>query len=115
MCGAYSETQLTTDGVKDYGYATNNAGWIHGDDPVLMWSPDSRKIATFQQDQRKVGEMYLVETKVGHPTLQAWKYPPPGDDVVAMIERVITDLDAQSDPLENAFGPSAATGRSDAL
>jgi dienelactone hydrolase len=89
-----SETQLTTDGVKDYGYATNNAGWVHGDDPVLMWSPDSRKIATFQQDQRKVGEMYLVETKVGHPTLQAWKYPLPGDDVVTMIERVIIDLDA---------------------
>lgn len=88
------ETQLTTDGVKDYGYATNNAGWIHGDDPVLLWSPDSRKIATFQQDQRKVGEMYLVETKVGHPTLQAWKYPLPGDDVVTMIERVIIDLDA---------------------
>lgn len=38
-----SQTQLTTDGVKDYGYATNNAGWIHGDDPVLMWSPDSKK------------------------------------------------------------------------
>lgn len=88
------ETQLTADGVKDYGYATNNAGWIHGDDPVLLWSPDSRKIATFQQDQRKVGEMYLVETKVGHPTLQAWKYPLPGDDVVTMIERVIIDLDA---------------------
>ncbi|HEY6251057.1 MAG TPA: DPP IV N-terminal domain-containing protein [Candidatus Angelobacter sp.] len=89
------ETQLTTDGVKDYGYATNNAGWIHGDDPVLSWSPDSRKIATFQQDQRKVGEMYLVETKVGHPTLQAWKYPLPGDDVVTMIERVIIDLDTR--------------------
>lgn len=88
------ETQLTTDGVKDYGYATNNAGWVHGDDPVLMWSPDSRKIATFQQDQRKVGEMYLVETKVGHPTLQAWKYPLPGDDVVTMIERVIINVDA---------------------
>ena len=89
------ETQLTTDGVKDYGYATNNAGWIHGDDPVLLWSPDSRKIATFQQDQRKVGEMYLVETKVGHPTLQAWKYPLPGDDVVTMIERVILDVDTR--------------------
>lgn len=87
------ETQLTKDGVKDYGYATNNAGWIHGDDPVLLWSPDSRKIATFQQDQRKVGEMYLVETKVGHPTLQAWKYPLPGDEVVTMIERVVIDLD----------------------
>ena len=87
------ETRLTKDGVKDYGYATNNAGWIHGNDPVLLWSPDSRKIATFQQDQRKVGEMYLVETKVGHPALQAWKYPLPGDDVVTMIERVIIDLD----------------------
>src|SRR5580765_7022289 len=89
-----SETQLTTDGVKDYGYATNNAGWIHGDDPVLMWSPDSKKIATFQQDQRKVGEMYLVETKVGHPTLQAWKYPLPGDDVVTTIQRVIIEVEA---------------------
>ncbi len=88
------ETQLTTDGVKDYGYATNNAGWIHGDDPVLMWSPDSKKIATFQQDQRKVGDMYLVETKVGHPKLEAWKYPLPGDDVVTMIERVIIDPEA---------------------
>ena len=87
------ETQLTTDGMKDYGYATNNAGWTRGDDPVLMWSPDSRKIATFQQDQRKVGEMYLVETKVGHPRLEAWKYPLPGDEAVTMIERVIIDLD----------------------
>jgi len=88
------ETQLTTDGVKDYGYATNNAGWRHGDDPVLLWSPDSRKIATFQQDQRNVGEMYLVETRVGHPKLEAWKYPLPGDEVVTMIERVVIDLDA---------------------
>ena len=87
------ETQLTTDGVKDFGYATDNAGWIHSDRPILLWSPDSRKIATFQQDQRGVGEMYLVETKVGHPVLQAWKYPLPGDSVVAMIHRVVIDLD----------------------
>jgi len=87
------ETQLTTDGVKDFGYATDNAGWIHSDRPVLVWSPDSKKIATFQQDQRGVGEMYLVETKVGHPTLQAWKYPLPGDAVVTTIQRVIIELD----------------------
>ena len=88
------ETQLTTDGVKDFGYATDNAGWVHSDRPVLLWSPDSKKIATFQQDQRGVGEMYLVETKVGHPVLQAWKYPLPGDDVVTTIQRVVIDLDA---------------------
>jgi dipeptidyl-peptidase 4 len=88
------ETQLTTDGIKDYSYALDNAGWIKSENPILVWSPDSRKIATFKQDQRNVGEMYLVETKVGHPALQAWKYPLPGDDVVAMIERVIIDVDA---------------------
>ena len=73
------ETQLTTDGVKDFGYATDNAGWARSDRPILLWSPDSKKIATFQQDQRGVGEMYLVDTIVGHPKLQAWKYPLPGD------------------------------------
>ena len=86
------ETQLTTDGVKDFGYATDNAGWTRSDRPVLLWSPDSRKIATFQQDERAVGEMYVVETKVSHPALQAWKYPLPGDSVIQMIHRVVIDL-----------------------
>jgi dipeptidyl aminopeptidase/acylaminoacyl peptidase len=88
------ETQLTTDGVKDFGYATDNAGWIRSDRPVVMWSPDSRKIATFQQDDRPVGEMYLVKTKVGHPELEQWKYPLPGDSVISMIHRVVIDVDA---------------------
>jgi len=86
------ETQLTTDGVKDYGYATDNAGWQHSDKPIVLWSPDSRKIATFQQDQRKVGEMYLVPVTNRHPALEAWKYPLVGDKNVTMIERVILDI-----------------------
>ena len=65
------ETQLTKDGVKDYGYATDNAGWTSSDRPIVKWSPDSKKIATFQQDQRKTGEMYLVSTTAGHPTLRS--------------------------------------------
>ncbi|MBM3295642.1 MAG: S9 family peptidase [Candidatus Aminicenantes bacterium] len=88
-----AERQLTTDGAKDFGYATDNAGWTRSDRPVLAWSPDSKKIATFQQDQREVGEMYLVETRVGHPVLQAWKYPLPGDEVVTTIQRVVIHLD----------------------
>jgi dipeptidyl aminopeptidase/acylaminoacyl peptidase len=87
------EMQLTTDGVKDFGYATDNAGWTRSNRPVLTWSPDSKRIATFQQDQRGVGEMYLVETRVGHPALQAWKYPLPGDKVVTTIQRVVIHLD----------------------
>jgi dipeptidyl-peptidase-4 len=89
------ERQLTTDGVKDFGYATSNAGWVTSAGTALSWSPDGRKIATQQQDERKVGEMYLVQTPVngGHPVLRAWKYPLAGDPDVAMITRVIIDVE----------------------
>jgi dipeptidyl aminopeptidase/acylaminoacyl peptidase len=87
------ETQLTTDGIKDFGYATDNAGWTHSDAPILRWSPDSKKIATFKQDQRRVGDMYLVTTNVGHPKLEAWKYPLPGDSVIPTIQRVIIETE----------------------
>ena len=90
------ETQLTRDGVENFGYATDNAGWQHSDNAIVAWSPDSRKIATFQQDQRKTGDMYLVSTKLGHPELQSWKYPLAGDKDVTMIERVIIDVPTAS-------------------
>jgi dipeptidyl aminopeptidase/acylaminoacyl peptidase len=90
-----TETQLTFDGVKDYGYATDNAGWTHSDDPIVVWSPDSKRVATFQQDQRKTGEIYLTNVTNGHPTLTTLKYPLPGDKDVTMIERVVIDLPAK--------------------
>src|SRR5580693_1410464 len=31
--------QLTTDGIKNFGYATDNAGWKKSDNPILKWSP----------------------------------------------------------------------------
>jgi dipeptidyl aminopeptidase/acylaminoacyl peptidase len=88
-----AEKQLTTDGVKDYGYATDNAGWTHSEHAIVVWSPDSRMVATFQQDQRKTGEMYTVSTRIGHPHLETWKYPLVGDKDVTMIERVLIDVD----------------------
>jgi dipeptidyl aminopeptidase/acylaminoacyl peptidase len=91
--GSGVETRLTTDGVEDYGYATNNAGWTKSDRPVLVWSPDSRRIATFRHDARGVGMMYLTTTEVGHPQLEAWRYPLPGDSLIFRIERVIIDVD----------------------
>jgi dipeptidyl aminopeptidase/acylaminoacyl peptidase len=87
------ESALTTDGVEDFGYGTNNAGWTKSDRPVVLWSPDSRKLATFQHDARGVGEMYLVSTAVGHPELEAWKYPLPEDSVIFRIHRVVIDVD----------------------
>ena len=89
------ETQLTTDGIQHFGYATNNAGWVRSKTPVLLWSPDSKKIATFQHDSRKVGDMHLVSTKVGHPELDSWKYPLPGDKAIFTVQRVIIDVVAK--------------------
>jgi dipeptidyl aminopeptidase/acylaminoacyl peptidase len=87
------ETQLTTDGIKNFGYATDNAGWKRSESPIVAWSPDSKKIATYQQDERNVSDMYLVTTNVGKPKLEAWKYPLPGDKDVATIHRVIIEID----------------------
>lgn len=87
------ETQMTTDGIKDFGYATDNAGWTKSDRPVVTWSSDSKKIATYQQDQRNVSDMYLVSTNVGQPRLESWKYPLPGDKNIIMIQRVIIEVD----------------------
>lgn len=89
-----AETQLTTDGVKDNGYATDNAGWKHSDRAILVWSPDSKKIATFQQDERSVSDSYIVSTNVGAPKLSTWKSALPGDANIAMIRRVIIDVDS---------------------
>ena len=116
------ETQLTVDGTENYGYATDNAGWKTGDGPVLRWSPDSKKIATFKQDQRKVSDMYLVTTNVGKPVLKTWKYPFPGDKNIPMIFRVIINvdnprmiaLDVPADPHRATLGDDiASTGMFD--
>jgi Tol biopolymer transport system component len=87
------QKQLTFDGIKDFGYATDNAGWTNSDGAILRWSPDSKKIATFKQDQRNVGDMYLASTNVGHPTLRSWKYPLPGDKDIPMISRCVINVE----------------------
>ena len=86
------ERALTTDGIEDFGYATDNAGWQHSNAAVLTWSADGKKIATFQLDQRKTGMMYLVPTTNRHPELEAWKYPLVGDKDVTMISPVVIDV-----------------------
>ncbi|MEW5982361.1 MAG: DPP IV N-terminal domain-containing protein [Acidobacteriota bacterium] len=92
---AGQERQLTKDGVEYFGYATDNAGWRSSGRPIVLWSPDSTKVATFQQDERKVGEWYFVRGAVdppGHPSLTVSKYPLPGDETVAMLHRVVIDV-----------------------
>lgn len=89
------ETQLTTDGVQGFSYATNNSGRRHTSLPVLLWSPDSQRIATFQLDERDIGEMCLVRIQHGHPHVETWKYAMPIDDAIPAVHRVIVDVKAR--------------------
>ena len=85
-----AERQLTKDGVENFGYATDNAGWHHTGRAIVAWAPDSQHLATFQQDQRGTGEFSTV---LGHRDVDTWKYPLAGDAVVTTFERVIVDAD----------------------
>lgn len=105
-----SERALTTDGIENFGYATDNAGWKHSDQPILSWSPDSKRIATFRQDQRHVSDMYLVKTKVGAPVLEHWKYPLPGDSDIIRIYRVIIDITRENGTIRLKMASDARRG-----
>ena len=96
-------TQLTTDGIENFGYSTNNAGWVRRSTPVVKWSPDSKKLTTFKHDSRNVGEMAIVSSAVGHPKIDVWKYPLPGDEHIFKIHRVVIDVEnAKVTPLDMA-------------
>ncbi len=95
MVDSDQEVQLTFDGIENFGYATDNAGWRKSERPILLWSPDSKKIATFQQDQRHVSDMYMIKTNVGAPELSQWKYPLPSDEDIIRIHRVIIDVESK--------------------
>lgn len=90
------EFALTTDGEDRYGYATDSQGWRRSNLPILTWSPDSRRIATFQQDDRGVEEMHLLRTAEPRPELVSWPYALPGDTIVPMLERVVLDVENRS-------------------
>ena len=93
-----TQTPLTSDGISDFGYSTDNAGWRRSDNAIVLWSPDSRKIATFRQDQRSTGEMTIVPITNKHPQPDTWKYPLAGDDHITTIQRVIVELPAAGAP-----------------
>jgi dipeptidyl-peptidase-4 len=92
------DTQLTTDGLPNFGYATDNAGWRRSPNAIVVWSPDSNKIATFQLDLREAGRMARVSTAAGHPAIDMWKYPLAGDAKIASLQRVIVDLSEAEKP-----------------
>ncbi|MCL6261079.1 S9 family peptidase [Aquiflexum sp. TKW24L] len=84
------ETQLTTDGEKDFGYGS---GFGRGDDNVeeekkkddrkranILWSANSTEFILTKTDQRKVKDLWVIHnTRDPRPTLETYKYSMPGE------------------------------------
>jgi dipeptidyl-peptidase 4 len=104
------ETQLTTDGVEKYSYArvllpeqeeqlkkaskgdTNKAG-IRTPAVTIHWSKDSKKFALEREDDRKVGDYWVIHSLTNpRPILESRTYPLPGEATVPVSEIDILDL-----------------------
>ncbi|MDE3216607.1 MAG: DPP IV N-terminal domain-containing protein, partial [Gemmatimonadota bacterium] len=96
------ETQLTNDAGPDDGYAkptgccaqVTNVIQRRPQRPVLVWSPDSRYIATYKMDERHVRRMYLLETKSPAFVLHSYPYALPGDSVIPAYDTYVFDVAA---------------------
>ncbi|MGI6644087.1 MAG: DPP IV N-terminal domain-containing protein [Bacillota bacterium] len=100
--------QVTFDGEEKFHYAVPfknpliDAGLMNVTDagpylrPVVVWSPDSKRIFTYKVKHENVGECYLVQScpldGSKRPRLYRYVYPLPGDQNVPMAEPEIIDL-----------------------
>ena len=96
---------LTTDGAANHGYAATPDGnplvtesVIHGRPvaPVVLWSPDSRRLFTQRVDQRQVRETSLVQSVPpdggAPPRTLSWRYPMATDAALPSAEPWVFDV-----------------------
>ncbi len=98
-----AEKALTTDGSDDWGYGLSNIGCCQQVTnerdktelrPLVLWSPDSKRLATTKWDQRNVRMMYLLETRNPGPILHSYRYALPGDSVIPKFDLHVFDVAA---------------------
>ncbi|MEO8027033.1 MAG: DPP IV N-terminal domain-containing protein, partial [Bryobacteraceae bacterium] len=106
------ETQLTTDGEEHYGYArrltdadrdqegqreqvvaTGNQKNRRVPPIQINWSRDSKKFSVVRRDQRKVGDLWVINSlSQPRPTLETYKYAMPGEVNVDQSEIEVFDI-----------------------
>jgi dipeptidyl aminopeptidase/acylaminoacyl peptidase len=114
------EIQLSQDGEEQFGYAVPAEGCCYTVTarrektklkPIVFWSPDSGKIATYKLDEREVAEMHLLETHEGRPILHSYRYALPGDSEIPAYTLHVFDVESRAqvpikgDPIEIFWGP----------
>jgi dipeptidyl aminopeptidase/acylaminoacyl peptidase len=129
------EIQLTQDGEEFYSFARS----LRDEDkkelqkeekdrkdyrvPAIMifWSKDSRKFACIREDERKVGDLWVINSLANpRPVLETYKYGMPGEENQPQPEILVFDIATRSrvkvkaekfkDPTYNIFtAPRKAT------
>lgn len=98
------ETQITTDGVKDFGYGQpysmlNTDTLCDGKRKGVygLWSPDSRYFATIVTDDRNVRELWVINSMASpRPTLETYKYQMPGEKEAPIYHLYLFDMNDNS-------------------
>ena len=98
------EIQLTTDGVKDFGYGmphkmVNTDTLLSGKRRGVygVWSPDSRYFVTVLTDEREVKDLWVLNVmSKPRPTLETYKYQMPGEKEAPVEHLHIFDMQDNS-------------------
>lgn len=94
------EIQITTDGVKDFGYgqpysSLNTDTLCNGKRRGVygVWSPDSRYFALTLTDERPVKELWVINSSAKpRPTLETYKYHMPGEKEAPIDHLYLFDM-----------------------
>ena len=131
------ETQITTDGVEDFGYGgrgmvgdqqqqqqqeqqqNDNQGDQQGQNQRnrtgpgnIAWSRDSKKFALVRRDERKVKPLWVINSLANpRPTLETYKYAMPGDADYPQPQLEVFDIASKArvvaNPTKNDSRPNA--------
>jgi dipeptidyl aminopeptidase/acylaminoacyl peptidase len=85
--GGADSTQLTTDGVENWGYGLteprpNEVVRPQPRRPAIRWSPDSKRLLVGRQDERRVEPMHYLAMTSQRPKHYSQPYALPGDSIV---------------------------------
>ncbi len=95
------ETQLTTDGLPDFGYGipysiANTDTLCNGKRRYVYgrWSPDSKHFAIIISDQRKVKDLWVINSlSEPRPTLETYKYHMAGEPDAPVDHLYLFDME----------------------
>jgi dipeptidyl-peptidase-4 len=99
------EHQLTKEGIEYYGYGGNdnetNVDAVKNKNKrkpsQVLWSPDSKHFVTMRTDNRKVKELWVINSIADpRPTLETYKYEMPGEKESPLREMILFNFGAKT-------------------